>query len=348
MAQRTQARGTSPRERFRTSPVPANETRRYPDDRRRQPQLATIDSMSLWERATLPFRVVTSLRSQFAENTVTRDHQVAAWARFVRWQTIDRLRRRPKVVPFANDLALWAHHGAAGSTGVVYFGLPELESMAFFAHALRREDLFVDVGANIGAFSVLAAGISGCKAVALEPVPETYLMLRANITLNSLDSNVEAINVAVSDRAGSLRMTDSQDSTNHVLPQGSADGIVVPSITLDEVVIHDGPVFVKIDIEGHEKEALAGGQRLLASSKLKAVVMEFGCGTHRGIDEGRLYDSMLDRGFLSCRYELERHALIPGPGGTDRQGNTIFVRDIAEMNDRLRDAPSVHVLGLSV
>jgi thymidylate synthase len=61
-----------------------------------------------------------------------------------------------------------------GATGNIYAGLHEFEDMAFLLHLLRSEDMFADVGSNIGSYTILASGVVGAKSVAFEPVPSTY------------------------------------------------------------------------------------------------------------------------------------------------------------------------------
>ena len=64
--------------------------------------------------------------------------------------------------------------------------LCEFEEMAFVMHFLRPGELFVDVGANVGAFTVLAAGVAGAAVRAFEPNPGTFEMLERNVRLNGL------------------------------------------------------------------------------------------------------------------------------------------------------------------
>jgi hypothetical protein len=70
------------------------------------------------------------------------------------------------VVPFIEDTTLIFKGGMDGRRADIAVGLFEFEEMAFVLHALREEELFVDVGANIGIYTVLAAG-GGC----ILPVP---------------------------------------------------------------------------------------------------------------------------------------------------------------------------------
>ena len=55
-----------------------------------------------------------------------------------------------------------------GATGNIYAGLHEFVDMAFCLHLLRSGDLFVDVGANIGSYTVLASKVAGANSVTLE------------------------------------------------------------------------------------------------------------------------------------------------------------------------------------
>ncbi len=56
--------------------------------------------------------------------------------------------------------------------------------MSFVLHFLRNTDLFIDVGANLGAYSILASSVSGARTIAFEPVPHTFQLLKNNIALN--------------------------------------------------------------------------------------------------------------------------------------------------------------------
>ncbi len=103
-----------------------------------------------------------------------------------------------------------------GATGNIYCGLHEFESMALALHLLRPNNLFLDVGANIGSYSILAASI-GAKCIAFEPVPTTYEHLLENINLNGFRNFIDARNVAIGDKKGRLRMTTGFDTTNRVI-----------------------------------------------------------------------------------------------------------------------------------
>ena len=82
----------------------------------------------------------------------------AAVGRFLRWQLASRLMDGPIAFPFSDGTQLFARRGMTGATGNWYCGLAEYEEMSVVKDWLRKEDLLIDVGANIGAYTILAAG----------------------------------------------------------------------------------------------------------------------------------------------------------------------------------------------
>jgi hypothetical protein len=82
----------------------------------------------------------------------THDHRIKAFARLVGWQIKSRFRRELIVSWIANQ-KLAVRRGMAGATGNIYTGLHESADMMFLLHFLRRGDLFLDIGANVGSYT---------------------------------------------------------------------------------------------------------------------------------------------------------------------------------------------------
>ncbi len=87
-----------------------------------------------------------------------RSSRVAALGRVFRWQLASRLLPGPIALPFVDDTWLFATRGMTGATGNWYCGLHEVAEMAFVLHLLRPDEHFVDVGANVGSYTILAGG----------------------------------------------------------------------------------------------------------------------------------------------------------------------------------------------
>ncbi len=90
--------------------------------------------------------------------------------------------------------------------------------MGFLLHFLRPEDLFADVGANVGSYTILACSAIGARGIAFEPIPGTYRRLVENIRLNHVEDRVRCMNLGVGAREGGIAFASNiTDTMNHVL-----------------------------------------------------------------------------------------------------------------------------------
>jgi FkbM family methyltransferase len=142
---------------------------------------------------------------------------------------------------------------------------------------LREGDVAVDVGANVGVLTFLAASIVGRtgRVIAVEPNPDNLQLLYRGIILNGFD-NVEVVPHAASDRRSVFSLTGGTSNTHLIgAREPEEGGYFVQSIVLDEL-LGDLPRldFVKMDIEGHEPQALAGFSRLIGRHR-PVLLVEF-------------------------------------------------------------------------
>jgi FkbM family methyltransferase len=145
----------------------------------------------------------------------------------------------------------------------------EIESLATFATA---GTVAIDVGANIGMYSVALAGAVGSagRVLAFEPVPQTLDKLRRNIALNALN-NIEVVAAAAGEAAGSIDIRLANDSAYSSVVQvkqnrATGETLAVPVLTLDDVweERHRPMVsFCKVDVEGAEFAVLKGAETML-------------------------------------------------------------------------------------
>lgn len=277
---------------------------------------------------------------------------MTAVCRYLRWQFGSRLVPGPVAAPFVNNTRLLIAPGMTGATQNLYCGLHEFQDMSFVLHALRPDDLFVDVGANVGSYSILAAGAVGARCISFEPHPGTFKHLQDNIRLNGLSGRVTAHNLGLGAARGTLRFTSGLDTVNHVLASGEASrqSIDVGIGMLDDFVAEaDAPTLVKIDVEGFETEVLRGARRFLESPLLSALVIELnGSGSRYGFDEPSLRRDLRSKGFSELRYAPESRTLDPAGDACDRGGNVIFGRDPGWLQQRVRSASSFSVHGRSI
>lgn len=258
---------------------------------------------------------------------LNRDAKMGALMRFVRWQIASRLLGTPVILPFVVQTRLLMQSGMTGATGNWYCGLIELDEMGFVLHFLRPDDLFIDVGANVGVYSVLASGAVQARSIAIEPVPSTFAKLRENIHLNNLDDGVAVHCCGLSSHVGELAFISDADTMNRVSNStADVDTIQVPVTTMDILVDGQSPRLIKIDVEGHEADVLAGASRTLENPSLEAILLETcGLGDATGGSDEQLVELVQAFGFTACRYDAIKRELTPNKIG---RFNTIFVRDV--------------------
>jgi FkbM family methyltransferase len=155
-------------------------------------------------------------------------------------------------------------------------GTYELPLQKALAHYLKPGDVFYDIGANIGFFTVLAAhlvGKSGC-VYAFEPVPENAQRIRHNLKLNHF-SNGTVLKKAVSVHTGKGRLLLAQHSGGAMLssagtPPDFKGAMNVNLVCIDDLVaqkILKPPALVKIDVEGAEIDVLKGMKQTIQEYK---------------------------------------------------------------------------------
>lgn len=306
--------------------------------------------MERWQSRCNPGKVCQSeyirsnimgLRSNIAwlaNHPVTKQRPVRTWCRWTYWQTRQLFTRRPKVVPFSNNtkLTIYPHEDL---TGYYYVGFPEYGEMVFLQRFLRPGDIFFDVGANAGAYAVLACGI-GCEVTAIEPVPQTFAKLTENVSLNLKAGDITALNVAVSSAPGALRMTTGFGSGNHILQPGEQEDSVEVAVTTLDILTRNGhaPTFVKMDVEGHEVEVLKGTLSTLRSTELTGLLVEtFRPHNWRNKSLQELESILRDNGFFPFGYDVESNDLFPLVHPQDGENNTFYFRSIDLIRERLAE-----------
>jgi FkbM family methyltransferase len=198
----------------------------------------------------------------------------------------------------------------------VYLDLFSIELRRVVLPLLRAGDLVVDVGANFGLWSVLAAR-RGCRVVAVEPVPPTRALLARNAARNGLVDQIEIAAVAVSDAPGQLEIAvphgESGQASVSPDPADSLERHAVEATTLDALLGERAVRFLKIDVEGHELAVLRGAERLLRGGQVEYVLLELSSAVleRGGRSSGELIDLLTGAGFEFVRFIRANEGLRP-------------------------------------
>ena len=177
----------------------------------------------------------------------------------------------------------------------IYLGQYEPAETRLIAGSLRPGMTFVDVGANVGYFSLLAASRVGPtgRVLAIEPSPVAFSRLLRTVQANEI-SQVTVSCVAVGAESGEMELyvhppfrprfkhrylrTFYPIHSPSLIPQEGWDRVAVPVRPFDEICAEQGIERVdvmKVDVEGFESEVFLGGRRSLTAGRVKALLCEF-------------------------------------------------------------------------
>lgn len=176
---------------------------------------------------------------------------------------------------FDSDLHLKVDRGRAIGSVIYWTGFHEFRELLFLHQYLKADMTFVDVGANLGEYSLFAAKrLTQGRVLAFEPLPSMRTLLQENIAMNKL-SNIEVFPVGLSSHAETLTIYEFDDANEGLATfypghRGSKPSIDLPLRSLDEVI---GSLklsrvdFIKMDIEGGELKALQGCRSVIERFK---------------------------------------------------------------------------------
>ena len=199
----------------------------------------------------------------------------------------------------------------------------ETAELDFMARFLGAGDVFLDIGANIGVYSLLAAKRVGSTGAvhAFEPHGKTYERLKQNIAESGC-RNVVCYNLALSDAEGtaclnaSLEGFDAWNSLSQPTRGSAFLAESVRTLTLDGFCSKHGLsveaiTMIKIDVEGWESHVLTGAERLLLQARAPVLQVEFSDRACRqtGGSLDSLASQILRLGYSLYTYDIPRKRL---------------------------------------
>ena len=156
---------------------------------------------------------------------------------------------------------------------------------------IKPKEILLDIGANVGMYTIYAASVREAVVYALEPESQNYSLLNMNIKLNKLDHLVSAYCLGASDKdtfdyifMGNLNAGDGNHAVGEPLNFelqpfhdhiGFAQGCITFKLdSLIETKKLPIPDYIKIDVDGFEHKVIDGAKKMLKNKKVKSVIIE--------------------------------------------------------------------------
>lgn len=287
-------------------------------------------SPSTKDKEKAPMRILRSCRWLMKHHAFKRSPIATLW-RCVRWE-IAKLTNRPTRARLPWGVRLWCWpQRFRGVDGMVYI-LRDYEADAAFVQAFIKPGMnVIDIGANIGFYSVMMAKLIGPGGInyAFEAATETTDKLNRNIEENDL-SNVTVFNVALSDHSEQRTLYHAQDRGRNSF--GPEENVVATETVqcrrLDDLMDSNATIdFIKIDVEGAELLVLRGAEDLLRRSPHAPILCEFNASKARsvGFSLKQLAAFFNTRGYDIYQYQLNDGMLVPVAEPAGFHGNIIAV-----------------------
>jgi FkbM family methyltransferase len=274
-------------------------------------------------------RALAGLLVRIAQSLTGRGNGMGPVRRIVAFDVRTRLLHKPSILTIGDHSKIITYPDETNAPMAGYRNPPNPFQMNVWKRHLVPGDLFLDIGANIGIYTIYAADI-GASVIACEPDPRNYARLVENVEFNGYE--VQALNVAVADRPGTLRLTQGLDSLNHLLLSAADEGIEVEATTLDQILGDRHAAGTKIDVEGAEGLVLTGAAHALAQQQIDMIQFEWaGHQIDRGDDATSAPEVLREAGYSLFRPDIDGNLkLLAGPVTV---GNDMTDRDVFALSD---------------
>jgi len=204
----------------------------------------------------------------------------------------------------------------------------EYPTRCFLDSHLEPGDLFIDVGAHWGVYSLTAATRwpGRINVLAIEPSPANITQLAKWIEYNHIGNEIEVVNAAAGAISGKAKVHLDLSTMGHTVEALVRDGttdelndIIVPLVTIDELIsprlyLQGRRTILKIDTEGYEQEVIDGARTLLDSGLVVAIILEKGHTFNNGPALQKvqnILECLEKRGFSFYRFPQEHD--VGGP-----------------------------------
>lgn len=277
---------------------------------------------------------------------------------FMLWQLRSFFTHVPLVYNLTKNSKIFIYKSEPASSANLYYGLHEYSNMFFLMHYLKKNETFIDVGSNLGTFSILASGETECRSIIIEPIPQNVSLIRKNINLNGFENKIQIHELALGSQNEIGKITSDLRDQNFILSSSKnivmakddyrSKALQVEIKQMDYLFSKENPSVIKIDVEGYESEVIAGAKQTLKKDSLKAIIIELrGIGNQRyKLNENLLERKLKDNNFEKFYYNPFSRQLLSYD--FDNISEPIFIRDKNLVEKRLLTAKKISINNLSI
>ena len=285
--------------------------------------------------------MIQSIRSLF-NAPYNKKHPFFALNRFVYWKLIRLLKLKNIKYRIWGDKTLLMDYDSLQNMWIMYNYILDWEEFNLISKYVREDDQIMDVGANIGAYSVWMSKfiLSPGKIHAFEPDQDNFTKLLANISNNRIEKLIAVNKTALSDIDGILSFTTGLDRLNHIVKDEETNTVKISAQRLDTYMREQSIsriAYLKIDVEGFEYAVLKGAHEALSEGRIGILQLEINKTlSNSGISIKDLLDLIAQYKYTLCSFDVDANRLLP-VSFTEERENYFAVYDLEKANARLRE-----------
>lgn len=262
-------------------------------------------------------------------NPLVKNERFQAFWRYLKFHILFK-NGELSIIPFIKGKLILKK--GAGSQANYYTYLQDFEEMLFLLHYLNENDQFIDIGANIGTYSILASKLTNCLSIAFEPSLNNFNILSANISLNNLKDKIKLYNIAL----GSKNEMQTIGFKGELTYITSNKDLSLQNVNVKQLdTILDYANLIKIDVEGYEENVLKGAIKILKNKKTNALIVEFAGYNRYGSSNKKVHDLLIKNNFNPIKYSPYNRSFIKLKNFRQDKINTIYIRDFKLAMDRI-------------
>ena len=268
-----------------------------------------------------------------------KKHVGFALYRFFQWKFIRFFKPKEVRLNIWGDRQVLLYPDSIQSMWFMYNYWVDWEEFNLIKDIIRQDDILLDIGANIGFYTLWMSRFIGKGSVhSFEPDEKNFQRLDRNINLNGLGSVIKANKTAVSEKTGTLFLTQDRDTMNHLTYEKTTGAVSISTITLDEYCQANNInriKYLKIDIEGFEMTAFKGGEQLLRNGAIGIIQLEINNALNNsGITEEQLVSYLAGFGYQLATYDIPAKK-IKRIGLSRQRENYFAIKDTPWIREQL-------------